>query len=1177
MNNGKRSYFSANKNASNVPENDVQKGEVELEIKELNLEGDLSGDVSGKTEVSGSDSETIDDNSNDTSSDMSDAQDVSDSSDFSEGDDTSSSEESGDDSSDDMEDISDDNEDNNLEEKKEDSENEKDDKEKKDDEDKKDDDRENKEPDEKQKLDEKDENKDLNNEPTDGKEQPESEDKGSSNEESNNSNGNDNKSEGNDDTTSKSSQNEDSSNSQNSDKSSKKDDQSKPQDESNNKSKEPSSSKKKDDNQGGLPKNNQKGRSPQDIKNNLKNNLKDGLNPKNMAQNAFNRSKLGQGINKAKNTVNNAKKAINTTKKAAKGAAKVGKAAAKGAAKAAQVLVRIFMATFPWNLAVIAMVAVIVIAMVAVVPGSSDNVNEGTSGYSKVDQKTLEKMQKLFNKYPNADGTLAMAVVLYPYYEILYDGEVNDYLRLATDEEPVDIEDDTELDEENDGDTEDIEDEEKKSNENDMYLEPFRKSKIRNKLKNVLKKLNNSTEEEFNQYLKEEYFKKDKGYSAYDGSAFNGYKEMFDSIPSSERDALADAIIENLYEIKDVFINYVFTPEVCSSSSTSLGYSDGTDLIKGQAVVVFKDTNATSISSIKSAPTLFGTDDYHLDLKRYVMGVAYAEVGDWLNNEEYAKTTMIAAKSFVLARTHPGGAGAGMNRTPDYEGDRTIFYMKNNVGDQVFCDVYEGCQSGSRYALDTITPGNGPGINPKPALSSDKLTLLEQWYDETAGKFIYNANTEEYYSSYVADNYYTYCQKGSCLLQTAAHQDALNGSGYEAILKKYYSNDEFVIKDIETNTLSAVSVACSSVLNGGCTIPEDEFVYYSQRSYNDNFCGRTDGTISSSGCGVTSMAMVIANLTDNKLTPVDTMNEAHQGGHCGAGIYGTSASYFSVAASKYGLTYESIPSSDTSLDADKKIKDTLNSGGLIIANVAGSETAGSGNAWSTVSNGHYLVIKGITADEKLIIADPMTTALNNPWKNNLTIEEMRSYMNERSFYLFTGGKSDEIKDKYCSSKGAGYLGNPLNPNDFTSSFMNSGNARCFPNYCNSGSPHGAVDIALDEGTPIYAMDSGTVEVSRRHISWGNYVLINHGNGYKTLYAHFSELGVSEGQQVTKGQLIGKSGNTGNSTGPHLHIELQNIALYNANGRTAAKSSDSKGLMNPAKYINSNVSYIGQSN
>ncbi|HIR46266.1 MAG TPA: peptidoglycan DD-metalloendopeptidase family protein [Candidatus Caccousia avicola] len=96
--------------------------------------------------------------------------------------------------------------------------------------------------------------------------------------------------------------------------------------------------------------------------------------------------------------------------------------------------------------------------------------------------------------------------------------------------------------------------------------------------------------------------------------------------------------------------------------------------------------------------------------------------------------------------------------------------------------------------------------------------------------------------------------------------------------------------------------------------------------------------------------------------------------------------------------------------------------------------------------------------------------------------------------------------------------------------------------CGYSSGHKAIDISgggrTIYGTPIVAADSGKVVTATYHYSYGNYVMIDHGGGYSTLYAHASSLAVSAGQTVTKGQTIAYVGSTGNSTGPHLHFEVR---------------------------------------
>ncbi|MCE5258986.1 MAG: M23 family metallopeptidase [Chloroflexi bacterium] len=86
--------------------------------------------------------------------------------------------------------------------------------------------------------------------------------------------------------------------------------------------------------------------------------------------------------------------------------------------------------------------------------------------------------------------------------------------------------------------------------------------------------------------------------------------------------------------------------------------------------------------------------------------------------------------------------------------------------------------------------------------------------------------------------------------------------------------------------------------------------------------------------------------------------------------------------------------------------------------------------------------------------------------------------------------------------------------------------------------HIALDIYNVIGTPVYAADSGYVyKMEQLDWSYGWYMLIDHGNGIVTRYAHLSEFDVSVGESVQKGQLIGRIGSTGKSTGPHLHFEV----------------------------------------
>jgi murein DD-endopeptidase MepM/ murein hydrolase activator NlpD len=89
-----------------------------------------------------------------------------------------------------------------------------------------------------------------------------------------------------------------------------------------------------------------------------------------------------------------------------------------------------------------------------------------------------------------------------------------------------------------------------------------------------------------------------------------------------------------------------------------------------------------------------------------------------------------------------------------------------------------------------------------------------------------------------------------------------------------------------------------------------------------------------------------------------------------------------------------------------------------------------------------------------------------------------------------------------------------------------------------GRAHQGIDIAAPTGTTIVAAQSGTVVSAAPYGGYGNMVLIDHGGGFTTVYAHLSAFSVSAGQTVGAGQMVGQMGCTGSCTGPHLHFETR---------------------------------------
>ena len=85
--------------------------------------------------------------------------------------------------------------------------------------------------------------------------------------------------------------------------------------------------------------------------------------------------------------------------------------------------------------------------------------------------------------------------------------------------------------------------------------------------------------------------------------------------------------------------------------------------------------------------------------------------------------------------------------------------------------------------------------------------------------------------------------------------------------------------------------------------------------------------------------------------------------------------------------------------------------------------------------------------------------------------------------------------------------------------------------------HSGMDFSAKIGTPIYATGDGVVKSVKKSGGYGRHIVINHGYGYETLFAHMNKYYVKRGQKVKRGEVIGEVGNTGLSTGPHLHYEV----------------------------------------
>lgn len=166
--------------------------------------------------------------------------------------------------------------------------------------------------------------------------------------------------------------------------------------------------------------------------------------------------------------------------------------------------------------------------------------------------------------------------------------------------------------------------------------------------------------------------------------------------------------------------------------------------------------------------------------------------------------------------------------------------------------------------------------------------------------------------------------------------------------------------------------------------------------------------------------------------------------------------------------------------------------------------------------------------------------------------------------------------------GKGILKYPVANPVITQYFGNTPFASQNPQVYN-GSGHNGVDFGIKSGTPLLAAAAGTIvgtgdtDLACSGVSYGKWVLIRHTNGLSTLYAHMSVISVQAGQTVTTGQKIGLSGNTGYSTGPHLHFTVYASDAVHIAGPTEYKSkvcgtymilplAPRDGYLNPLSYF-----------
>lgn len=905
-----------------------------------------------------------------------------------------------------------------------------------------------------------------------------------------------------------------------------------------NKEKKPSGlSKKRDDLKN---KWNNRPKTPKDFANRAKNGIK------NRAKNRYNNSRLGKAINNGKKAIQGGKKAAQKTKVAAK---------AVGA----------FLKT-PAGLITLGVIVglLLIFVLVIMVPtmfasgspqiGGEVQDEENYSKYSEVDQKTIDKLKKISEKYASGNPSYAMAATLYPYIEEMQNGNVNSLRGKTTtqqeDEEDVYDDDDNNSDQ---SDNDELEESKNDTISNDPYLELFRKRKYRKKFEKLLK-ISKDGDDALTDFLKKTWFTKDAG-----------YKELFDGVKDESIDALKEAIIEDILDQKDDFKGYFYDNCSTSYSTQSAGSVDFDDMLKGNILVDVKVSSCTTGKDVWDCESMYDTP---IDMAKYTKGVTYEEIGvSGSSDVEKVKAQIVAAKSYVIGRSKSMGWGVRQDSAGNY-----IITIRANTNDQDYCDIDVGCKSGKTIVRE--------GSAKRNAVDANARAKLDEAWEATKNVYIQSSNGAlkgEFCNS--RTDVCDFCKKGSCM----AHQELekYESVSYDKILIDQYSS--YALVTIEGDFASAVVGTSSTTCNteGGFGIPDDKFKFYYQTNYpNINFCGATDytngcppsgkNTICTSGCGVTSYAMIVATLSQNEndFDPIKANEEANQSNSCVVGGGTKNTLFTGILNHHSGFSFENIP---TTLDGASQVLGVLKKGGVVAANVQLLSPFTTG--------GHWIIIRGVTADGKVKVADPNSE--NRTITESYNIEDFisKNWLVDESgtkhqWYGIYGPKSNEFKtlgDAIVTGK----LTYPIEGNKGSWSLgtiKSSDHLR----YIN-GKYHGGNDISVSKGTTVLAMDGGEViatddttnkgkdVVSEGYGHFGKFVSIKHeieGKTYYSVYAHLDSISVKVGDKVSQGQEIGKSGNTGNSSGPHLHVAFS----YDAYSYGSGAPIYNKNVIAPYIYI-----------
>lgn len=402
----------------------------------------------------------------------------------------------------------------------------------------------------------------------------------------------------------------------------------------------------------------------------------------------------------------------------------------------------------------------------------------------------------------------------------------------------------------------------------------------------------------------------------------------------------------------------------------------------------FKTVNNVKIYDNPVATTNEAEAPSIVSLLDYGVGAIYGELSGYAKNyatgqenlKEGLKAFVVATYSYMLGEKSYGYAGFDLKTTELYYPTGNCRLISCNPNTNSHYKHYNGDKYGTCMATTSSQANH-------PALSEYQLTRLRELVSEVFGEVMvkkgvtadtFSGSDDIKFGSYYDSVNNTDCND-NCMGQEEAIQDSKDGMTYKEILAKYYDSNEYDIINIKEGLYVNEESYGDGEYSG-------DVIFYDQSDYkNVKFCGRSNASISSSGCGVTSMAIVASSLLGNSgnatYDPVYMMNLAYHYGDCGSGISGTNSSFFKKASDKLGLKYKKT-------DSGSEVIEALKSGNsMVIAHM--------GNGHFT-SDGHYMVLSATNSSGQVYVLDPNNKGnkekrnTGNGWYDlNLIVSELK--------------------------------------------------------------------------------------------------------------------------------------------------------------------------------------------